>query len=89
LPPQTPAAWLTSLERKLAAQQREIQIFEDYYDGNHRLAFATRRFRQAFGSLFNAFADNWCESVVDAPVERLTAWRTGLVLALLGIGASL
>lgn len=67
----TPAAWLTYLEQKLANQQREIQIFEDYYDGNHRLAFASKRFRQAFGTLFAAFADNWCESVVDAPVERL------------------
>ncbi len=68
----TPAAWLAYLEKKLAAQQREIQIYEDYYDGRHRLAFATLKFRQSFGYLFRALADNWCELVVDAPVERLS-----------------
>jgi hypothetical protein len=71
LPPKTPAAWLSYLEQKLADQQRAIQLYEDYYNGNHRLAFATTKFRQAFGALFKAFADNWCEIVVDTPVERL------------------
>lgn len=67
----TPGAWLAYLERKLVEQQREIDIYERYYDGEHRLAFATLRFRQSFGYLFKALADNWCEIVVDAPVERL------------------
>jgi hypothetical protein len=67
----TPAAWLNYLEQKLAAQQREIAIFEQYYNGEHRLAFATLKFRQAFGWLFQSLADNWCELVVDAPIERL------------------
>lgn len=52
-------------------QQRRIELFEDYYAGRHRLAFATLKFRQSFGWLFNALADNWCQIVVDAPVERL------------------
>lgn len=69
--PQTPGAWLTYLELKLADQQRTVQLCEDYYNGKHRLAFATAKFRQAFGALFRAFADNWCVTVVDAPVERL------------------
>ena len=69
--PTTPAAWLARLEQKLVEQQRQIKLFEDYYEGNHRLAFATLKFRQSFGWLFKAFADNWCEIVVDAPVERL------------------
>lgn len=67
----TPAAWLSYLEKKLANQQREIRLYEDYYDGNHRLAFASLKYRQSFGYLFKALADNWCEIVVDAPVERL------------------
>jgi hypothetical protein len=71
LPSKTPAAWLRYLERKLYAQQKEIQLYEDYYDGRHKLAFATLKFRQSFGYLFRALADNWCEIVVDAPVERL------------------
>lgn len=69
--PTTPAGWLAYLEQKLADQQRQIQLYEDYYAGRHRLAFATLKFRQSFGWLFKALADNWCEIVVDAPVERL------------------
>lgn len=69
--PTTPAGWLAYLEQKLADQQREIDLFEKYYNGEHRLAFATLKFRQSFGWLFKALADNWCEIVVDAPVERL------------------
>jgi hypothetical protein len=67
----TPGAWLTYLEKKLVAQQREIDLYERYYNGEHRLAFATLKFRQSFGYLFRALADIWCEIVVDAPVERL------------------
>jgi hypothetical protein len=71
LPPTTPDDWLPYLEKKLVAQHRKIELFEDYYAGRHRLAFATLKFRQSFGWLFNALADNWCQIVVDAPVERL------------------
>jgi hypothetical protein len=46
-------------------------VFEAYYDGDHPLQFATSKFKEAFGNLFSAFADNWCPIVVDAPVERL------------------
>lgn len=67
----SPGAWLSVLERQLAEQQREIQIYEDYFDGRHRMAFATTKFRNAFGSMFRALADNWCRIVVEAPVERL------------------
>jgi hypothetical protein len=60
LPPTTPTDWLSYLEQKLVVQQRKIELFEDYYAGRHRLAFATLKFRQSFGWLFNALADNWC-----------------------------
>jgi hypothetical protein len=71
LSPKTPAEWLSYLDSKLAEQQREIDIFERYYRGDHALAYATEKFKQTFGDLFPAFADNWCQTVVDAPVERL------------------
>jgi hypothetical protein len=67
----TPGAWLSRLEEGLTAQQTAIKEPEDYYAGRHRLAFATQKFRQTFGALFRALADNWCRTVVDAPVERL------------------
>jgi len=67
----SPGWWLYTLEERLTQRQREIRRYEDYYDGKHRLAFATSKFRDTFGSLFAAFADNWCDLVVDASVERL------------------
>jgi hypothetical protein len=67
----TPAAWLATLEARLNQQTRECAEYERYYEGDHPLAFATAKFREAFGNLLQEFADNWCEIVVDAPVERL------------------
>lgn len=63
--------WLDLLGQRLDAQQSWIAEYESYYAGEHQLAFATAKFREAFGMLFSTFADNWCEIVVDAPVERL------------------
>lgn len=71
MPPQTPEDWLKRLEPKLTAQQEEVERYEKYYNGEHQLLFATLKFRQAFGWLFQALADNWCELIVDAPIERL------------------
>jgi hypothetical protein len=48
-----------------------IQLYRLYYYGEHRLAFATDKFRSTFGTLLKAFADNLCESVVDTFTERL------------------
>ena len=55
----------------LDARAQRIQRFDDYYCGKQRLAFATSKFRQAFGSLFGAFADNFSALIVDAVEERL------------------
>jgi hypothetical protein len=62
---------LGRLGKMLDARRPELERFQAYYEGQHRLAFATSKFREAFGSLFSAFADNLCELVVDAVEERL------------------
>jgi hypothetical protein len=67
----TPEEWRAHLELRLDEQAHYIQIFEDYYAGRHRTAFVTSKFREAFGDIFKALVSNWCEIVVDAPVERL------------------
>jgi hypothetical protein len=67
----TPMDWLSILSARLDAQALNAAVFEAYYDGDHPLQFATSKFKEAFGNLFSAFADNWCPIVVDAPVERL------------------
>lgn len=71
LPQLTPAAWLALLEPKLDEQVEAIQVYENYYNGEQRLAFATAKFREAFSRFFPPLADNWMKIVVDAPVSRL------------------
>lgn len=69
--PGGPLWWVAKLERTLDGDQRALIKYDDYYEGRHRLAFATSKFRDAFGDMFSAFADNWCDLVVDAAEERL------------------
>lgn len=69
--PDSPEWWLRVLHARLIARRANIQLMRDYYDGRHRLAFASKKFADTFGGLFGAFADNWCQMVVDASVERL------------------
>jgi hypothetical protein len=66
-----PLWWVRQLEIKLDKDQPTLRRLDNYYEGRHRLAFATAKFRDAFGELFSAFADNWCDLVVDAVEERL------------------
>lgn len=57
--------------RQLRSRLVSYQLWDRYYGGHHRLAFATEKFRGAFGSLFSALADNLCPAVVDAVADRL------------------
>lgn len=66
-----PEAWRDSLLKAHAARLPVIGRCDDYYYGRHRMAFTTAQFRQTFGNLFAALADNWCDLVVDASAERL------------------
>lgn len=70
--PGGPLWWLTRLEGQLTAKRRRVQVFDDYYRGRHRLAFASPKFLQAFGGMFSAFSDNWCGLVVDTLSRRLS-----------------
>jgi hypothetical protein len=69
--PTSPLQLLKQLEVELADRQVTLQRLQDYHDGKHRLAFTSEKFRQSFGGMFAAFADNWCQLVVDAVEERL------------------
>lgn len=48
-----------------------MRTYRDYYEGKHRLAFSTVKFREAFGALFSAYSENVCGVVVNSLVERL------------------
>ena len=51
----------------------------DYYEGRHPLAFATEKFREAFGAKLKELADNLMPVIVDTPADRLevAAFKTG------------
>lgn len=66
-----PLELLEAALENLNARHKADQLYLDYYEGNHRLLFATEKFRNAFGAMFQAFADNLCAPVVDALADRL------------------
>jgi len=48
-----------------------FQLYLDYYEGRHKLTFATKKFRDTFGQTFQAMAENLCPIVVDVVADRL------------------
>lgn len=48
-----------------------IGLYRRYYDGDHRMPWATPRWRNAYMELFGRFRDNLCPSIVDAKADRL------------------
>ncbi len=62
------------IEQALAqvkAKEAQYKRAANYYLGDHRLVYATDKFRNAFGDLFYAVADNLCQLVIDAMADRL------------------
>jgi hypothetical protein len=59
------------LSRKLDGRARELEVLDRYYRGDQPLAYASAKFREAFGHLFGGFSDNFMALVVEAEAERL------------------
>lgn len=57
--------------QRILDRRDEYALYQAYYDGEHRLAFASDKFKSAFGNLFQAFADNLCPAVIEAVADRL------------------
>lgn len=70
--------WVDWATNAFAQAQDDYEEFENYYVGDHNLAFATDRWEDTFGEEFEEFADNWCQVVVDALADRMhvTGWDT-------------
>lgn len=61
-------AWgLKAVTRRVRAYQH----YDAYYDGDHRLTFASAKMESAFGTLFQAFSLNLCAPIVEAVTDRL------------------
>lgn len=61
-------AWALDTMRE---READYTKYGEYYRGEHKLTFATDKFRNAFGSLLSAFADNLCKIVVNTLADRL------------------
>ncbi len=72
---------MSEIEQALAflrARQSAYLKYRRYYDGDQPLAFATDKFRNAFGSVLKEFAYNLCAVVVDTPADRLEVTGFGV-----------
>lgn len=69
--PQRALELLKRLHAELRGRQSTLQSYADYYDGRHPLRYASPQFTAYWGNLFESFADNWCQVVVDSKAERL------------------
>ena len=67
----SPLWWLKRLSTQLATRSPTLRRYDEYYDGEHKLLFASEKFREAFGGLFRELADNWMAVIVDAVEERM------------------
>lgn len=55
----------------LRAQAPRCLLATNYYEGRHRLLFATEKFRNAFGGLFRYFSDNLLAVVIEIITDRM------------------
>lgn len=69
---------LTIALKQVRARAARYVVFENYYRGKHDLAFATDKFKNAFGDLFRKFALNMCPAVCDAVSDNLQVSSFGV-----------
>lgn len=71
-------SWVLWAQNAIDKSQEDYTKYEDYYIGDHPLVFATTKWEDTFGTVFEEFSDNWCQVVVDAVVQRMeiTGWRS-------------
>lgn len=79
LTPEQALAKVNELHVRLVARRREVDQFDRYFRGEHKLAFASEEWRKQHHERYKDFSDNWCGVVGSAPGERteLYGFRLG------------
>lgn len=67
----SPAWWRDRLLLQLEDQRRATKLTRDYYEGRHRMPFATQQWQGMFGQVFRDAQNNFLQIVVDSVDERL------------------
>ena len=71
LEPWTPEWWRARFTKRLADRAHVNDEIERYVNGDHPTAFATSKYREAFGAMLSPLRDDWISVVVEAATERL------------------
>lgn len=67
----SPEQMLDKLTQRLGARKADETRWNDLYNGEEGLLFASPEFEELTGGLFEDFSDNWCRTVPDSCRERL------------------
>ncbi|MEF9903681.1 phage portal protein [Streptomyces sp. P9-A2] len=67
----SPEEMLDKLTQRMDARKGEENKWNDLYNGEEALLFASPEFEELTGGLFEDFSDNWCRTVPDSCRERL------------------
>lgn len=67
----SPEQMLDKLTQRLQARKADEDCWNDLYNGEEGLLFASPEFEELTGGLFEEFSDNWCRTVPDTCLERL------------------
>lgn len=67
------------LYNRLVARRPTVKEFDDYYEGEQPLVFASDEWAEWHKDRYKGFSDNWCGVVANSPAERLEVLgvRTG------------
>lgn len=69
--PLSPLWWLQRLYEKIKDRQAVIEVFDDYYSGNHPLPWLAPGAREEFRLVLKMMRSNYMGLVCDAMVERM------------------
>jgi hypothetical protein len=57
--PGSPEWWRGRLLTRMFARRARLDLIADYVEGRHRMAFATSKYREAFGELLAPLRPPW------------------------------
>lgn len=62
---------IASMLAELDERAPLVDLYEDYFEGRHKLTFLSGPYRRAFAQMLAAVSDNWVPLIISAPTERL------------------
>src|SRR3954463_2033896 len=70
---ESPQWWLRRLHRELENRRPQVEMYNDYYVGNHPLPWLPSQARAEFRRVLKMSRANVCGLIIDATAERISA----------------